>query len=303
MRAATVAWFAALTRRFESTLGPYQTSFAQTVKHPALWLDMTVSVRDAATSVAFNESFDVQHMAPMSSIGGDIARVKPAVAFFDFDFPTRQGLNLLRETKRGFPSLPLVMLTTQHSEALAVWAFRSRVWDYIVKPLSRVDTDRCTASLAEMLSMRDLRATPRSAAIPGAVIPEEHRLSGAQRQDPATLAPAMSYVEQSYRGKVTSAKAAALCGLSAFQFSRTFKETYGITFQEYLLRFRVREACRLLRNPAAQVVDVAHLAGFNDTSYFCKIFKRYTSMSPSRFSAVTDMPAGIEQLPNAGHLD
>jgi AraC-like DNA-binding protein len=194
------------------------------------------------------------------------------------------------------------MLTVQHSEALAVWAFRSRVWDYIVKPLSGMDAARCTASLAEMLSMRDSLAAPRSAAMPGAIIPEEHRMSGSQRQDPAALAPAMTYVEEHFRGKVTSAKAAALCGLSAFQFSRMFRETYAITFQEYLLRFRIREACRLLKNPAAQVADVAMLVGFNDASYFCKIFKRYTNMSPSRFAEVSETPA-VEPFSNAGELE
>jgi YesN/AraC family two-component response regulator len=224
------------------------------------------------------------------------------VAFFDFDFPTRQGLNVLRETKRAFPSLPLIMLTVQHSEALAVWAFRSRVWDYFVKPLSMTDVERCLVSLGEMLSLRQVGATPRMAAIPGSAIPEEHRTSAPHRQDPATLAPAISYVEQTFRAKVTSGKAAALCGLSAFQFSRVFKETYAITFQEYLLRFRVREACRLLKNPAAQVADVAQLVGFNDSSYFCKIFKRYTSFSPSRFSSVADATLGAEQLLAAEQL-
>lgn len=266
------------------------------VKHPVLWLDMTVSVKDASASLVFDKAFDVHRLTPLSSIRGDVERVRPAVAFFDFDFPTRQGLNLLKETKRTCPSLPIIMLTVQHSEALAVWAFRSRVWDYFVKPLSVADTDRCIASLAEMLSLRDLRTAPRTAAIPGASIPEEHRLSGSQRQDPATLAPAISYVEQTFRAKIASAKAAALCGLSPFQFSRMFKETYAITFQEYVLRFRIREACRLLKNPAAQVADVAHLVGFNDSSYFCKIFKRYTSMAPSRFNEVSDATVDVDLL-------
>jgi AraC-like DNA-binding protein len=191
------------------------------------------------------------------------------------------------------------MLTVQHSEALAVWAFRSRVWDYFVKPLSTLDVERCVASLGEMLSLRDGSA-PRSAAIPGSVIPEEHRLSSSQRHDPASLAPAISYVEENFRGKVTSAKAAMLCGLSAFQFSRAFKESYSITFQEYLLRFRIREACRLLRNPSAPVADVAHLVGFNDSSYFSKIFKRYTSTSPSRFNALSETALDVELLVDAG---
>jgi YesN/AraC family two-component response regulator len=273
------------------------------VKHRLLWLDMTVSVRGVDTSSEFDQAFEVHRLAPLSSIGADVERLAPAVAFFDFDFPNRQGLSLLKETKRTFPSLPLIMLTVQHSEALAVWAFRSRVWDYFVKPLSNLDIDRCVASLGEMLALRTAGTAPRSAAIPGSAIPEEHRLSSTQRQDPATLAPAISYVEQEFRDKVTSAKAAAACGLSAFQFSRAFKETYAITFQEYLLRFRIREACRLLKNPAAQVADVTHLVGFNDASYFCKIFKRYTSMSPSRFSAVSETPTSIEQLLDTAEAD
>jgi DNA-binding NtrC family response regulator len=106
------------------------------LKHAALWLDMTVSVKDSSASLAFDQAFDVHRLSPLSSIRAEVERVRPAVAFFDFDFPTRQGLNLLKETKRSSPSLPLIMLTVQHSEALAVWAFRSRVWDYFVKPLS-----------------------------------------------------------------------------------------------------------------------------------------------------------------------
>ena len=273
------------------------------MNHPILWLDMTVSIQDSEASTGFDKAFEVHRLAPLSSVRADVERIQPAVAFFDFDFPTRQGLNLLRETKRLCPSLPLIMLTVQHSEALAVWAFRSRVWDYFVKPLSNVDIERCVASLQEMLSMRIRGAAPRSAAIPGAAIPEEHRLSGTHGADPAMLAPAISYVEQQFRSKVTSAKAASLCGLSPFQFSRVFKETYSITFQEYALRFRIREACRLLKNPAAQVADVAHLVGFNDPSYFCKIFKRYTSISPSRFTAVTDATLDVSQLLGVGEVE
>jgi DNA-binding NtrC family response regulator len=107
------------------------------VKTAVLWLDMTVSIKDASSSSVFDGAFELHRLAPLSSIRADIERVRPAVAFFEFDFPTRQGLNLLKDTKRAHPSLPLVMLTVQHSEALAVWAFRSRVWDYLVKPPQR----------------------------------------------------------------------------------------------------------------------------------------------------------------------
>jgi YesN/AraC family two-component response regulator len=257
---------------------------------------MTVSVHDAETPAAFTRRFDVHRLAPLTSIHADVQRLKPSVAVFDFDFPTKQSLNLLKETKRTLPSLPLIMLTVQHSEALAVWAFRSRVWDYLVKPLSTADIERCTMSLSEMLSIRDERIVARTAAMPVSAIPEEHRTSAVRGQESVTLAPSISYVERNFRDKITSSRAAALCGLSAFQFSRLFKETYGITFQEYVVRFRIREACRLLQNASAQVVDVAHLTGFNDASYFSKVFKRYTCVSPTRFSASVGAAVDSEQL-------
>ena len=46
----------------------------------------------------------------------------------------------------------------------------------------------------------------------------------------------------------------------------------------------------------AVVGDVAHLAGFNDPSYFCKVFKRYTNFSPARFSVEERTGAGIEPV-------
>ena len=97
--------------------------------------------------------------------------------------------------------------------------------------------------------------------------------------------PAIEYVEQNYREKISSAEAARLCNLTTFQLSRLFKETYNVTFQDYIMRFRIREACRLLQNPAADIGDVGSLVGFNDPSYFAKIFRRYLHCSPSQFHA------------------
>jgi AraC-like DNA-binding protein len=273
-----------------------ETSGLPQERHTALWIDMTVSVRETESIKAFDTLFSIRYCSASSSIESEISRVRPAAIFLNFDFPTKQGLKTLQEIKRTYTMLPLVMLTVQHSEALAVWAFRSRVWDYLVKPIAAQELDRCLCCLSEMLSMRSLQAAPRKAAIPASLIPEENRISGPRGQMPLTLAPAISYVEDNYRGKLSSAKAASLCNLTSFQFSRLFKETYGLTFREYVLRFRVREACRLLKHPHAQVADVAHLVGFNDPSYFGKIFRRYTQFSPSRFSDANDSTLDPERL-------
>jgi YesN/AraC family two-component response regulator len=254
--------------------------------HRLLWVDLTASVHDTEAANAFGHMFEVQRFATRNSIDAEIARVKPDVVCFDFDFPTKQGLKALQKIKRTHSSLPLLMLTIQHSEALAVWAFRSRVWDYMVKPLAKSEVDRCLCCLVEMLHVKDVLA-PRKAAIPASLIPQESRASHARSDAPLTLTPAISYVEKHFQEKISSAQIASLCNLTTFQFSRLFREAYGLTFQEYLMRFRINEACRLLQNPSAQVTDIAFLVGFNDPSYFGKIFKRYTGLTPSRYSSST----------------
>lgn len=255
-------------------------------KYSLLWIDLTVSVHDKEAYSAFQKHFRVHRLSALASIDSEIERLNPDALCFDYDYPTKQSLRTLQETKRKHRSIPILMLTVQHSESLAVWAFRSRVWDYLVKPLSKADTERCLTCFQEMMSLRG--AARRQVAMPASTIPVENRISTHASREPLALARALRYVEQNYRGKVSSAAAAALCDLTTFQFSRLFKETYGLTFQEYLIRFRLREAGRLLKNPNAQVSEVAYLVGFNDPSYFTKVFRRYTGISPSRFAEVAD---------------
>jgi AraC-like DNA-binding protein len=65
-------------------------------------------------------------------------------------------------------------------------------------------------------------------------------------------------------------------------------ERSGITFSEFVLEQRLMLAARLLRDPlhrARKVSDIAHLAGFNDVSYFHRAFRRRFGMTPSDMRA------------------
>lgn len=277
-----------------------------TDRHPLLWVDMKVSRPELGVTDPFEELFEVCHYSSISSLDAEIKRTRPRIICFDFDFPTKPGLKSLQQTKFNHSSIPILMLTVQHSEALAVWAFRARVWDYLVKPIAKTELQHCLVGLREMLQLQTMQPQSRTPAVIRSHLPDENRINGPRGNAPLALAPAIEYVEQNFRSKLSSSSAARKCGLTAFQFSRVFKETYGLTFQDYVLRFRIREACRLLKNPAAEISDVAFLVGFNDPSYFGKIFRRYMRCSPSEFHAdskqteVTDLLLADLALESAG---
>ena len=252
-----------------------------------MWIDQTVSVKQSELPALFGKYFEVTRPHAGSSLHFEIKRQAPSLLLFDFDYPERPGLKLMELTKRTFPSIPILMTTVQHSESLAVWAFRSRVWDYLVKPVSERELNRALLALHEMI--KNINGPERHRSICGnkSPLPEENNVAP-RSTTPAELMPALAYIEQHFREKVTSAKVAESCHMDSFRFSRSFKSAFGITFREYLLRVRIKEACRLLEKPDIAVTEVAYLSGFNDPSYFSKTFKRYAGVCPSEYASSDD---------------
>lgn len=240
-----------------------------------LWVDLTVSVREAEPPKELLPYCDV--------LTGAHPSAEPDVLCFDFDYPDRGSLREMQRIRQERPAAPAIMLTTQHSEALAIWAFRARMWDYFVKPLARADLHRCFGLLQKVIAHRS-RQGGRQSYAPLTPIPDEVPTRADQLPNTALL-PAVYYVEKHFRGKIVAGEVAKLCGMSPFRFSRAFHAAFGTTFQEYVLRYRVSEACRMLENPNATVTDVAYAVGFNDSGYFGRVFKRYSGVTPSEFVA------------------
>ena len=57
-------------------------------------------------------------------------------------------------------------------------------------------------------------------------------------------------------------------------FSRAFKAQFGLTFREYLLRYRIGRACELLKERVHNATDAGIAVGFEDASHFARAFRR-----------------------------
>ena len=265
-------------------------------KPDLLWIDLTLSLKEAELPLGFQDYFYIRPCADAFDLDSIIVTRPPQVICFDFDYPDRAGLRLLLDTKRTHSSLPILMLTMQHSEALAIWAFRSKVWDYLVKPVPRSETDRCLRTLLTM-KRHGLTQQHRVPAIQHHNLPEE--VSMRQKQADPTLAPAIYYIERYYRAKLLIEDVAQVCGMSPFRFSRAFKDSFGRTFRDYIVDYRLKEACRLLENPGTTVTDVAYAVGFNDPSYFARVFKQRVGTPPSMMIGQKSSPEGLAATESA----
>ena len=69
-------------------------------------------------------------------------------------------------------------------------------------------------------------------------------------------------------------------------FCRFFKEFTNITPIDYINRLRIENAAHSLLEAGFTVTEAALDNGFNDISYFSKIFKKYKGVSPKRYSKI-----------------
>ncbi len=90
------------------------------------------------------------------------------------------------------------------------------------------------------------------------------------------------YIEQHYNEDISIKKMADICGISQSHFMKFFKEHIGTSFIDYLNDYRLITASRLLSSDSS-ITQIAVLCGFNNISYFNRLFKKKYNMSPRQF--------------------
>jgi AraC-like DNA-binding protein len=84
--------------------------------------------------------------------------------------------------------------------------------------------------------------------------------------------------------------------MSRSNLMRVFRKATGQTPIEYLVRLRIQRAMELLRNTDLTITEIALQAGFNDSNYFTRQFRRIVGEPPRTFRQTQNPPtrSGLE---------
>lgn len=93
----------------------------------------------------------------------------------------------------------------------------------------------------------------------------------------------LKYVELHYMEKLTIEDMANVSGFSSSHFMKYFKNNMGQSFIDYLNDYRLTMASRMLLASTDAVLMVAQEAGFDNMSYFNRIFKRKFGLTPREY--------------------
>jgi two-component system response regulator YesN len=104
-----------------------------------------------------------------------------------------------------------------------------------------------------------------------------------QQSQRSEIYEAKHYVEEHLGEKISMEEVALLLRINPSHFSRIFKAETGETFIEYVIRVKMEHAKHTLEHSDKSVDQIAGALGYDNTSYFIKLFKAFSGYSPKDY--------------------
>ncbi len=98
----------------------------------------------------------------------------------------------------------------------------------------------------------------------------------------------IKFLKKNYSKRITITDVEKYCGYTKYYLSRIFKEIRGKAIMAQLNDIRIEEAKKLLLNTELCINDISAKCGFDNQSYFGKVFKKITGCSPTDFRKQKD---------------
>lgn len=93
----------------------------------------------------------------------------------------------------------------------------------------------------------------------------------------------LQYIDEHYAEEITNQILMVQASCSESVLLRSFKKTVGISPMRYIINYRIEKAAALLLSTNAKSCDIAIECGFNDFSYFTKIFHKIKGETPIEY--------------------
>jgi AraC-like DNA-binding protein len=103
------------------------------------------------------------------------------------------------------------------------------------------------------------------------------------RSDSRRVQKIQEYINEHYKEEIRLNVLAGMVGMTPVSFSRFFKVRTGKNLSEYIIDIRLGFSTRLLIDSTMSISEICYECGFNNLSYFNRVFKRKKLCSPREF--------------------
>ena len=194
----------------------------------------------------------------------------PQVLLLDVEMPGFSGLEVARQIRAADTGCSFIFISAHSNFYYAQEAITLRAREYLLKPYAEADLLRAVED-----ALLEHTAEPE-ASVPPAEEPDSDRIRFIRGN-------IERYIQENYHTDLNLQTAAQAMNYSDTHFCRLFKRCFQVNFSVYLTQYRITRAQELLRETMASVKEISARCGYTDTSYFIRVFKRLTGVTPSEY--------------------
>ena len=141
------------------------------------------------------------------------------------------------------------------------------------------DLERCNRGVAAILG-KGLFSGAETLGHIEALLTRQPALGRATQQ---LVRKAMAYIHEQFSRPLAREEIADHIGISADYLTDCFRQELGVTPSTYIRRYRIRQACELLRNTDQSITQIALAVGFSDGAHFTRTFQREMETTPRAY--------------------
>ncbi|TYQ16291.1 UNVERIFIED_CONTAM: two-component system response regulator YesN [Acetivibrio alkalicellulosi] len=204
----------------------------------------------------------------------------------DIRMPVLDGLELIRKTQEISPHTRYIVLSGYDDFKYLKESIKLGIDNYILKP---VDKGELISTLSSTINKMEnsFRFEMPSSII---TVNDEIKSTFKHKQEIAEfdkfspmVKRILEYIHFNFHKDISIKTLAHKINTNPNYLGHIFKEETGEFFSDYLNLHRVNKAKELLLNTKYKNYEISKLVGYIDPSYFHRVFKKYTGLSPSEF--------------------
>lgn len=239
----------------------------------AVIIDDEDLVREAVRLLGRWEEFGIRRIFEAMNAKDGLAIIdkeKPDLIITDMKMPVMNGVELLKELVSRQSGSPIIVVSGFSDFEYTKQAIRSKVVDYILKPIDAQDLNNAIATAVSKLEERADGIEP--------VLESDDNLVSNR-----IMSDIFAYIKENYAREITLEDLSHRFYASKEHISRTFKREYKTNLFNYITDLKIAKAKELLVKTSLSVEEIATSVGFSNGNYFSKAFKKFLNITPSEF--------------------
>lgn len=208
-----------------------------------------------------------------------IKELSPDIVLADIMMPMMNGIEMIRRGQE-IADFKAIIMTSYADFEYAKKAIELGVSAYLMKP---VDEEELKKNISKIITEIEKDNQLRQLTSKIKTADDIDALFIKSEGDNDYIQKVLKETRERYSEKISLETFSEELGVSGSYLSRKFKEATGQTYLDFLNKYRVQQAIKLLETGTYKIYEVSEMTGFSDYKYFSTVFKKYTDRSPSDF--------------------